>query len=160
VDGEPIGNGVRRIPTALEGEEGRQQKVFRIATFTGAWAIGATNTVNVTNLFFPLTTTLGTQAHDCAIAKEGTAWFLIDVPFETATAVFVSATATGVLVSATATQAVVSDVQISATLNTSNCAITVSRVQTTASVSVVQSTATAVVISSTFTSTFIRFKVS
>jgi hypothetical protein len=147
-----------------------QRKVFRVATFTGAWSIGATktvtfkyqtstpNTANAVNLFFPMPAPAG--ATDCAIARDGTAWHLIDVPLETATAVFVGATATGVVVSATASQTVVSNVLIAATLNTANCAITVSRTQTTASVSVVQSTATAVVISSTFTATFVRFKVS
>jgi hypothetical protein len=129
-----------------------QRKVFRVATFTGAWSIGATktvtfkyqtstpNTANAVNLFFPMPAPSG--ATDCAIARDGTAWHLIDVPFETATALFVSAGSV---------QTVVSNVQIAATLNTSNCAITVSRTQTTAAV---------LVASSTFTSTFIRFKVS
>jgi hypothetical protein len=87
VEGESIGNGFRRIPTVLEGEDGRRQTVFRIATFTGAWVIGAvknvqlkylpgaTNTVNVTNLFAAVPAPSGSG--DCAIAKEGTAWFLI-----------------------------------------------------------------------------------
>jgi hypothetical protein len=129
-----------------------QRKVFRIATFTGAWAINATKTVTfkyqtatpntavAVNLFFPMPAPAG--ATDCAIARDGTAWHLIDVPMETATALFVSAGSV---------QTVVSNIQIAATLNTSNCAITVSRTQTTAAV---------VVVSSTFTSTFIRFKVS
>jgi hypothetical protein len=92
------------------------------------------------NLFFPMPAPAG--ATDCAIARDGTAWHLIDVPFQTATALFVSAGSV---------QTVVSNIQIAATLNTSNCAITVSRTQTTAAV---------LVASSTFTSTFIRFKVS
>jgi hypothetical protein len=95
VEGESIGNGFRRIPTVLEGEDGRRQTqtVFRIATFTGAWAIGAvknvnlkylpgaTNTVNVTNLFAAVPNP-GIPG-DCAIAKEGTAWFLIAAVCET-----------------------------------------------------------------------------
>jgi hypothetical protein len=129
-----------------------QRRVFRIATFTGAWSIGATQTVTfkyqtatpntavAVNLFFPFPAPAG--ATDCAIARDGTAWHLIDVPFQTATALFVSAGSV---------QTVVSNIQIAATLNTSNCAITVSRTQTTAAV---------LVASSTFTSTFIRFKVS
>lgn len=80
-----------------------RRKVFRIATFTGAWAINSAktvtfkyqtqtpNTASVTNLFFPLVPgPSGTK--DCAIAKEGTAWFLIDVPLRTATATFISST--------------------------------------------------------------------
>jgi hypothetical protein len=63
---------------------GVNQKVFRVATFTGAWSIGSsktvtfrgvTNTVSVTNLFVPITKTAATGS--CAIAKEGTAWYLI-----------------------------------------------------------------------------------
>ena len=131
--------------------DGRKPKVFRVATFTGAWSIGdvktvtfkyqtaTPNTASVVNLFFPMPAPA--SATDCAIAKDGTAWHLIDVPFETATAVFISATAS---------QTVVSNVLIAATLNTSNCAITVSRTQTTASLSVV---------SSTYTASFVRFKV-
>lgn len=61
-------------------------KVFRICTFTGSWNIDAAktvtfkyqtatpNTVSATNLFANITAT-GTR--NCAIAKEGTAWFLI-----------------------------------------------------------------------------------
>ena len=62
-------------------------KVFRIATFTGEWAINSPktvtfkyatntpNTVSATNLFFP-----AAPASDCGIAKDGTAWFLVSVP--------------------------------------------------------------------------------
>lgn len=65
------------------------RKTFRVATFTGAWSIGATktvtfkyqtatpNTANVTNLFFPIVGT-ATSSVDCAIAKDGTAWYLIE----------------------------------------------------------------------------------
>ena len=125
------------------------RKTFRVATFTGAWSIGATktvtfkhqtvtpNTANVTNLFFPIVGT-ATSSVDCAIAKDGTAWFLIDVPLATATAVFMTATAA---------QTIVSNVLIAATLNTTNCAITVQRTQTTASVTIV---------GATFTSAFVR----
>ena len=87
VDGEPIGSGFRRTQIALEGEGPRSAKVFRICTFTGSWAInatktvkfkyvpGATNTVNVVNLFADIGT--HAQTRDCAVAREGTAWFLI-----------------------------------------------------------------------------------
>jgi hypothetical protein len=62
---------------------GVNQKVFRVCTFTGAWSIGSsktvtfrgvTNTVSVTNLFYP-----AAPAGDCGIAKDGTAWFLVSV---------------------------------------------------------------------------------
>ena len=59
---------------------------FHIGTFTGAWAISnvnvvtfkyqttTPNTASVTNLFWPMPD--GPQ-RDCAIAKEGTAWYLL-----------------------------------------------------------------------------------
>ena len=59
-------------------------KVFRVCTFTGAWAIndsktvtfrGVTSTVNATNLFASITASA--SARNCAIAKDGTAWYLI-----------------------------------------------------------------------------------
>ena len=61
-------------------------KTFRVCTFTGAWSIGDTrsvtfknqtstpNTVSASNLFWPIPD--GPQ-RDCAIAKEGTAWYLL-----------------------------------------------------------------------------------
>jgi hypothetical protein len=148
----------------------QQRKTFRIATFTGAWSIGATktvtfkfqantpNTVVATNLFFPFPAPA--SARDCSIAKDGTAWFLVDVPFETATAVFASATNTSVFVASTAAQTVLVGITVSAALDTANCSITVSTTQSTSSVTVVGATAAAIVMSSTFTSSFIRFKVS
>lgn len=87
VEGTPIGSGFRSTPLLLEGETPASQKVFRICEFTGAWNIGAvknvklkyvegaTNTVNATNLFAAVPAPSGTG--DCAIAREGTAWFLI-----------------------------------------------------------------------------------
>ena len=98
-------------------------KMFRVCTFTGAWTIGSSknvafkyqtatpNTVSATNLFFPVT---GSASLDCAIAKDGTAWFLIDVPFYTASASYVSG------------------VSVGATLNTTTCAITVKTTASTA----------------------------
>jgi hypothetical protein len=65
-------------------------KAFRICTFTGAWSINATKTVtfrNVTttpntatalNLFaFVQGSTSSAATKNCAIAREGTAWYLI-----------------------------------------------------------------------------------
>jgi hypothetical protein len=129
----------------------QKQRLFRVCTFTGAWSISATktvtfknqtatpNTVAAVNLFFPFPAPA--SATDCAIAKEGTAWYLIDVPFETATAVFVGATSS---------TSVMTDVTLSASLNTSACTISIGKTLVTSSVTIV---------SSTFTSTFLRFKV-
>jgi len=151
VDGMPDGSGPTKIPTRFESLPALTAKVFRICTFTGAWAIGGTksvtfknvtttpNTVSVTNLFFPITST-ATITTNCAIAKDGTAWYLIDVPFATATAVFVGATAS---------TTVMRDVTLSASLNTSNCTITIGKTLSTTSVILVQST---------FTATFVKFE--
>jgi hypothetical protein len=99
-------------------------KVFRVCTFTGAWSIGSSktvtfkyqtatpNTASATNLFFPVTST---AQLDCAIAKDGTAWFLIDVPFYTASASFITS------------------ISVTASLNTTTCAITVGTTASTAS---------------------------
>ena len=62
--------------------------VFKICTFTGAWAINTEktvtfkyqtttpNTVSASNIFAAITST-ATITRNCAIAKDGTAWFLI-----------------------------------------------------------------------------------
>ena len=139
-------------------------KVFRVCTFTGAWAIGEAKTVSykyqtstpntavATNLFFPVT---GTASADCAIAKDGTAWFLIDVPFYTATGVFVESTATGISIAGTSTFSLISDISLSASLNTSNCTISVGKTLTTATTIIVTSTATSAFISASRTVTFV-----
>lgn len=86
VEGMPIGAGFRDSQVLLEGEQ-PARIVFRICEFTGAWSIGqqraiklkyipgATNTVNVTNLVCGMNP--GSTPCDVSIAKEGTAWFLI-----------------------------------------------------------------------------------
>jgi hypothetical protein len=152
VDGMPDGPGATKIPTRFEGMPASGSgKVFRICTFTGSWSINATktvtfknqtatpNTVSAVNLFFPFPAPA--SATDCAIAKEGTAWYLIDVPFEAATAVFVGATSS---------TSVMTDVTLSASLNTSACTISIGKTLVTSSVTIV---------SSTFTATLLRFKV-
>jgi hypothetical protein len=75
-----------KIAVRLEGEDA-SAKVFRICTFTGAWSKGASktvafkyqtstpNTVTATNLFADVST--ATSGVSCAIARDGTAWFLI-----------------------------------------------------------------------------------
>ena len=106
----------------------RNRKIFRICTFTGAWPTGVEkvitfkyqtatpNTASAVNLFFPVTST-ATGSTDCAIAKDGTAWFLIDVPFESASTT------------------VMTDVTLSASLNTSACTISIGKTLVTASIS-------------------------
>lgn len=119
--------------------EENQQKVFRVCTFTGAWAINTSktvtfknqtttpNTVSATNLFFPIDKPPISQ-RDCAIAKDGPAWYLIDVPLRTATASFVTDTASVSLVK---------DFDVSASFNTSSCSITLTKTKTQTSVIVI-----------------------
>jgi hypothetical protein len=77
-----------RIQTRFEEVQYPQQKIFRIGTFTGAWAINGTNTVSLpvsgstsvttvsaTNLFASIGT--ASSSRNCGIAKDGTAWYLI-----------------------------------------------------------------------------------
>jgi hypothetical protein len=66
---------------------GQSGKTFRVCAFSGAWSIGATktvtfknqtatpNTVAVVNLFAEVPAP--SSSGDCAIAKDGTAWYLI-----------------------------------------------------------------------------------
>jgi len=75
-------------------------KVFRVCTFTGAWAIdtaktvtfrGVTttpNTVSVTNITYDLPSQ---GEMPCSIAKDGTAWYLVGVK-HTMTDVIIGAT--------------------------------------------------------------------
>jgi len=112
-----------------------RSRVFRVATYTGAWSIGSSktvtfkyqtstpNTVSATNLFFPITNAAA-NARDCAIAKNGTAWFLIDVRLAERTAVFVTSTAAA---------SRLTDVTLSASLNTSACTISIGKTLVTAS---------------------------
>ena len=187
-DAERIARVVRRVEGMREGSpltfgpvlESSQRKVFRICTFAGAWATGSTktvtfkyqsatpNTVNALNLFFPITDTAA--AADCAVAKEGTAWYLIDIPFQTATISVVQATASGFYAQSTAVGMVaqstslitfssgsgssatfVSGISVSAVLNTDDCTITVSQTVSTGSVTIAGATATARVIGATAT---------
>ena len=161
----------------------RNQKNFRVCTFTGAWATGSSkvvtfkyqtqtpNTASALNLFFPITSTA--SSGDCAIAKEGTSWFLIDVPLQTATAVFASSTSVGISVASTQTQTFISstasvviasgvtsgtvltDVNLSASLNTASCTVTIGKTLVTASRTFVSGTATAAVAGATATGIFV-----
>lgn len=67
--------------------EQRQKVVFKMCTFTGAWSKNTTktvtfrgvtttpNTASATNLFAAIGT--AASSRNCAIAKDGTAWYLI-----------------------------------------------------------------------------------
>jgi hypothetical protein len=149
--------------------------VFRLATFTGAWSIGSAktvtfknrtstpNTVSATNLFFPITSTAAGN-RDCAVAKDGTAWYLIDAKMATASAIFVTSTVAGTsitevqsrtFVSATTSQSVVTDIAISASFNTSNCTITIGKTASTASISVASGVSTGMFVTGTATAVFV-----
>lgn len=91
VDGIPQGIGDSSIPVRLQdmigwgGGAGRA--AFRICTFTGSWSKNSAktvtfkyqtttpNTVAATNIFANLSVDCGTR--NCAIARDGTAWFMI-----------------------------------------------------------------------------------
>jgi len=151
--------------------EERSGKVFRICTFSGPWATNETktvtfkyqtstpNTASVRNLFFPIT---DMATRDCAIAKEGTAWFLIDVPLYRSTAVFSRETAAQTVVTSvtTAATSVLSSLSISAELDTVDCSISVFQTADTQLLSVVSAVDTAIItlLTSTFTSSFIRLE--
>lgn len=81
------------LPTLPRLGGGGGGKPIRICTYTGPWSIGSSkvvtfknqtatpNTASATNLFLPLPSN-GTR--DCAIAKDGSAWYLIQAQFDTA----------------------------------------------------------------------------
>jgi hypothetical protein len=195
---ERIASAVRRVEIGDRSESPlrfdtvpppQQRKTFRIATFSGAWAINATktvtfkyqtttpNTASVLNLFFPYPAV--TSVTDCAIAKDGTAWHLIDVPFATATAVFASAAASQTVVSnvtvqnafvaTTARLTYLQSISVAASLNTNNCNITVTKNEVTGASSIVtggvvsstvnRTTSSINVVSGTYTAVFVRFGV-
>ena len=180
-------------PLNFERVDFSRSRVFRVATYTGAWAINATkvvtfkyktdtpNTATVLNLFFPVTNTAA-GSRDCAIAKEGTSWFLVDVRFANRTAVFAGSTAlrtvfgTGstslirfIGTANTVAQTIVTG-PINASLNTSACTISVTATtatmvsvnlggtQTAVSVSMA-GTQTFAVMQSTFTGTYLTLEV-
>lgn len=171
-----IANAVRVVEQARDGGKAlnarrafveSKPRVFRVAAFTGVWPINSTKTVQfagsptgtvvATNLFFPVTSTAA-GSRPCAVAKDGTAWYLVDIPLQNATAVFVGSTATAsqtsvataeiTLIKSISTSQLTYVSDVSASLNTSNCAITVSKVTATAIAFGSAMTATASVISS------------
>lgn len=85
----PYGKEPTRIQTRFE-DIPTQSPVFRIATFTGTWNINTDKTVSLVNsgntndsrvarnLFASISaSTNSTNASHCAIARDGTAWYLI-----------------------------------------------------------------------------------
>lgn len=90
-----IANAVRQVEIGNRTQEGPTwdqppmlgRKVFRVCTFTGAWSINSSktvtfrgvtstpNTVAAVNLFAAISAPSG--ARNCAIARDGTAWYLI-----------------------------------------------------------------------------------
>ena len=106
-------------------------KTFRVCTFTGAWSINATktvtfrnqtatpNTVAAVNLFYTLPDN-GTS--DCAIAKEGTAWYLVQEVHTQVTVITGAALSTAGLVFTRSTLTVVATATASVTtITTTAC---------------------------------------
>jgi len=100
---KPAAERIAKVVRAVEGGDrdagpltfgarigGVSGKVFRVCTFTGSWSINAEKTVTfrnqtatpntaaAVNLFAAITGTTATSSfRNCAIAKDGTAWYLI-----------------------------------------------------------------------------------
>lgn len=161
---ERIANVVRAVEGARPGGDALgfssrvaigKAKVVKLASFAGPWAKNdekvisfqdTGRTANASNLFYPVP---GTQTRECAVAKIGTAWHLISVPFHERTAMFAGGTATETVLGtnntksitfipsgSTSTLSYIGSVtpqsetitfltSVSAALNTSNCTITV-----------------------------------
>jgi hypothetical protein len=87
VQGEPMVGNISRIETRFEGGPATPaSKTFRICTFTGAWAINATKTVTFRNQTTAPNTAVAvnlvcglnpTASCDVSVAKDGTAWYLV-----------------------------------------------------------------------------------
>lgn len=164
-------------PLNFERVDFSRSRVFRVATYTGAWATNATkvvtfkyktdtpNTATVLNLFFPVTNTAA-GSRDCAIAKDGTGWFLVDVRFANRTAVFAGSTAVATvfgtgsaslirfLGTGSTSQQTISTGAISAVLNTSACTISVTAATATMVSVSMAGTQTALSVSMAGTQTF------
>ena len=85
VQGEPMVGNITKIETRFEGgPPAAGGSAIKIATFTGAWSIngqktvtvlGSTATLSAVNLFSNVTVNCGTR--NCAVARSGTAWYVI-----------------------------------------------------------------------------------
>lgn len=132
VEGMAIGDGATRIPTVHSQAPSYVPKTFRICEFTGTWAIntdkevtfkGVTstpNTVSVTNVLYELPDQ-GTVP--CAVAKDGTAWYLVDVR-RTTTEVITNVTlgTAGLVFTKVMVQVVSTATASSVTIGTTSCA--------------------------------------
>jgi hypothetical protein len=107
VESIPFGGPVSRIPTVIEGGDGRSfaPKVFRVCTAAGAWPFGSSktvtyygttstpNTVSVVNGIVSLPAPrIASATRLVNIAKDGTQWYLISFQLSTMTAVLATAT--------------------------------------------------------------------
>jgi hypothetical protein len=90
VDSFAPGSPTSRIKTVIEGDQAYTPKIFRVCTFTGTWNLNEfktltfrnvttlPNTVSAQNLFANIKGgTSSACITDCAIAKDGTDWYLI-----------------------------------------------------------------------------------
>lgn len=132
VDGLAVAGEVARIPTRFEAAYFGGAQTFRICEFTGTWAIntdkevtfkGVTstpNTVSVTNVLYELPDQ-GTVP--CAVAKDGTAWYLVDVR-RTTTEVITNVTlgTAGLVFTKVMVQVVSTATASSVTIGTTSCA--------------------------------------
>ena len=96
-----IYNAVRKVeagdrdqrPLTFDRVMSENPKVFKVCKFSGSWATGTNKTVSLAtapsvtlsalNVFYPITGS-PTDAF-CAVAKSQGTWFLLSVPFQTAT---------------------------------------------------------------------------
>lgn len=132
VGGMPYGGGdYTRIPTDLSGNDaGFVSPTFRLGTFSGAWGIGQQKavtlasdtaaTVTATNLFWPGISPANTATQvQCSIARDGTAWTLINVPVATASVNVI----TGVALGTAGLQFTSASITVLATANASSTTI-------------------------------------
>lgn len=136
-------------PLTFGSAPGVASKTFRMATFSGAWAINSAktvtyrgitstpNTVSAQNILLDIPNAGTAATRNCAIAKDGTAWYLVFPQVRTRDVT---------LASGTQSQSVVSGISLSGSLNTSNCSITIGSTLTTASITVQTGTYTATII--------------
>ena len=145
------------------------RKTFRMATFSGAWARGggkvvtfrgSTTTANATNLLLDVPSA-GTR--NCAIAKDGTEWYLVFPQVRTRNVTLATGTANQSVVTSvpTANQSVLTGMNISASLNTANCSISISQTPQSTNVRVLTGspqTANVIVQTGTYTATIITLE--
>lgn len=133
VEAMPFRGGGLRIPTAYDdGAPPAPAKTFRICTFTGSWAINTSktvtflgvtstpNTVSVSNVLFSMP---DQGSIPCAIAKDGTAWHLVDVRHTfTDVITSVSLSTAGLVFTRTRIQVASTATASSVTIGTTACA--------------------------------------